>query len=166
MASCAGCGIENARTGDRVGDSVLEFGVAETNAVGEIAGIEIKSGNVIARVIHIRERLERVGDKWEHALVLVKRKTIEDFVAAGLPIQTSHSLSFTEGRVEVSGEVGEVSSGENGIDQVLLVALSVKEKEKFVLDDGAAQAAAKLVALKRIRGVAGQSGIERLVTKI
>ena len=74
----ARCGIEDAGTGDRVGDSVLEFGVAEANAVGEIAGIEIDSGHVIARVVHIGERLEGVGDERKHASVLVKRKTIEE----------------------------------------------------------------------------------------
>src|SRR5438034_2152681 len=121
---------------------------------------------MITRMVDVGERLKGVGNKREYAPILVKRKAVERLEPAGLPIDASHSLSFPEGRIEVSGKAGKCAAGQNRVDQVLLVALRIDEEEKFVLNDRPAQATAELIPLKWISRIIRQSGIERLVAKI
>src|SRR5215469_4772022 len=96
--------IENARTIHGVCDPVLEFGVAEAQAVGKVAAAEIHAHDVAARVVDIGKWLKRVRDKGQNTLVLVVGEAIENFISADLPIQFSERLGLTEGRIEVAGK--------------------------------------------------------------
>src|SRR5579863_70928 len=60
---------------------------------------------------------------------------------------------------------GKRTSRQDGIDQILLGPLGVEEKKQLVFQDRSAKATAKLIALKRIVGAAGQVGIQRLIAE-
>src|SRR5260370_34661861 len=102
------------------------------------------------------------GEGW----VLGKSETIEGLESGGRGVETSVRLGLAVGRVEISKKAGESTAGYNGVEQVLFIALTSEEKEKLVLDDRAADAAAELVSLEVIGGVAGKRSIQTLVAEI
>ena len=87
--------------------------------MSEASGIEIQPHDVIARMVHIGERLKGIGNKRKHAPILVKRKAIEELVSVSLPVHASHGLGLAKRRGKTSRERGKGASGKDRIKQIL-----------------------------------------------
>ena len=159
--------VVDTRSRSRVHDTVAELGVSKANAVCETAGAEVESGGIHRGMVHVSEGLKRVRYDGQNTVVLVVGEAKEGLVVViDLPIQLADYFGFLEGRIVVSGCSLEWKAGQNRIEQVLLGVLSVDEEEKFVLNNGAAKVAPKLIALEIVVGSARKIGVERLIAKI
>src|SRR6266566_8083970 len=118
------------------------------------------------RVIVVGKWLERIWHEWQHALVLIERKPIKQFVLAGdIPIEFAEHLSFAEGRGYDSCERFEGRTGYHWINQILLIALTINVEEELVFNNWTTQAAAELIALKRIVRCGRKVSIQALIAE-
>src|SRR6266576_2299251 len=160
------CGIENAGALYGILNSVFEFGIAEADAVGERTETEVYANHMDSRVIRVLIRLKGVGNERKHALILIVGKAVERPVSVSLIVHAPDRFGLPERRGDVPRETGKRTSREDWIDQILLGAFRVEEKEELVLDDGATKAATKLIPLEWILRATRQVCVETLVAEI
>ena len=92
-SSRLGAGLKILDPGNRIGDRITELGVAETNAVGVSAGVEVESDGVDGGVIHVAKRLKRIWSVGQDAPVLIEGKTVEKLVVVvDLPVEPGQRL--------------------------------------------------------------------------
>src|SRR6202167_2991126 len=103
--------VVNTSSDGCVHDSVAEFHVAEANAVRVGSGVEVQAERMDGRVIHIVEGLEGVGQEGSNIAELIVGEKVKKLVPViDLPIDTSHTLHFTNRRVVTAGDRGEVAA--------------------------------------------------------
>src|SRR2546423_209575 len=109
--------------------------------MGERAGGEVQPGYVGGRVVNVSKWLEG----FDHPVLLIRESIKGVIVVVDLPVKFGDPIGIAKGRAETARQAGEWISGGHLVEKVLLDALRIHKEEQLVLQDGAAQPAAKLI---------------------